>query len=72
MTAIRIGIVDSGCRPDQPVFAKQAFFLDGQQLIISETRPDRLGHGSQLLDIILAQAPDITCIVAQVLDPETA
>ncbi len=66
MTTVRIGLVDSGCRLDQPIAAKQAFFLENQELVMSETQPDRLGHGSQLLDIILTQAPDITCVVAQV------
>ena len=61
-----VGIVDSGCRPEQPVLAQQAFYLDGDQLTIGKTRTDQLDHGSRILDIMLAQAPDIICVVAQV------
>ncbi|UTW13456.1 subtilisin-like serine protease QhpE [Marinobacterium rhizophilum] len=65
---VRVGIVDSGCGDAQleRVDASAGFVIEQQQLWQSEAVPDRLGHGSMVLDIIQALAPASRVVVAQV------
>lgn len=59
-----VGIVDSGCRPDQMARVRDAwrFGLDHW----GKADPDSLGHGAQLLDVIARQATAVEFLVAQV------
>jgi len=64
---IRIGIVDSGCpaRAAQ-VRAAVAFVIEGEQVRQRPAEPDRLGHGSRILEIIAGGAPEAEFYIAQV------
>ncbi|MGL1834710.1 subtilisin-like serine protease QhpE [Rhodocyclaceae bacterium SMB388] len=66
--AIRVGIVDSGSRPDQTrsLSAAAGFVAGPDGVIRSEPVPDRLGHGSAVLDVIAWGAPQARFVVAQV------
>lgn len=66
--ALRVGIVDSGCRADQQpqVDAQAAFVIEDGQLWQAEAGTDALGHGSAILDIVQSQAPDARSVMAQV------
>ncbi len=65
---IRIGIVDSGCSPAQAAFvqAAAAMRIDGDAIRAVPAEPDRLGHGSQVLEIIAGGAPEAEFYLAQV------
>lgn len=66
---VRVGLVDSGCRTEQRprVEAARSFHLDaGRGVVVAAAQPDRLGHGSSLLEVIARQAPRATFLVAQV------
>lgn len=65
---LRIGIVDSGHSPAQAsqVAAAVATAMDGDTVRLRPATPDRLGHGSKILDIIAARVPDADLCVAQV------
>lgn len=64
----RVGIVDSGHAGHQQagVDAAAAFMHDADGLWRCEAVPDRLGHGSAVLDIIQRLAPQARFCVAQV------
>ncbi|ANG63447.1 peptidase S8/S53 subtilisin kexin sedolisin [Marinobacterium aestuarii] len=65
---VRVGIVDSGAREALlgPVEAAAGFVIQEQQLWQIEGVDDRLGHGSMVLEIIQALAPDSHFVLAQV------
>lgn len=65
---IRIGIVDSGSRPDQAhrICAAAGFVAGPDGVTRGEPVPDRLGHGSAVLDVIAWGAPQARFVVAQV------
>ncbi len=63
---IRIGVVDSGCSPAQPVKESAAFVLADSQLWLAEAEPDQLGHGTRIIDIIRHLAPEAEVLSAQV------
>lgn len=69
MTAeVKIAVVDSGCSPahDASVLAAAAFEMSGLQVQRTVARHDRLGHGSRIINILLARAPSVQLLVAQV------
>jgi hypothetical protein len=65
---VRIGVVDSGASPVQAarVRSAAAFVFEDGALCRVAAQPDRLGHGSRLVDIIGLLAPDAELCVAQV------
>ncbi|MBV0933623.1 subtilisin-like serine protease QhpE [Marinobacterium weihaiense] len=63
---VRIGVVDSGHAPNQPVVESAAFVLAEQQLWLAEAEPDALGHGSRIIEIIHQLAPEAEIVSAQV------
>lgn len=65
---VRIGIVDSGCRVDQlpKVLASAGFTLSEGQIQRVDAQEDRIGHGSEMLDIVAWVAPEARFLVAQV------
>jgi hypothetical protein len=68
MSELLIGVVDSGHAPHQAalVAAARAFRIDGDALAEGPALPDRLGHGSAVLNA-LALEPGVRCAcVAQV------
>lgn len=71
---VRAGVVDSGCasRHAGRVGASAAFVLDGGRVRRTAARDDRLGHGSRVADILLAQVPQASLLVAQVFDARLA
>lgn len=64
--AVRIGVVDSGFSELQSVPLSAAFIVRNNQLWLEESQVDRLGHGSQIVEIINTLAPDSEVISAQV------
>lgn len=63
---IRIGVVDSGFSPAQPVKDSAAFVLADNKLWLADAEPDRLGHGTRIIDIIRYLAPNAEILSAQV------
>lgn len=71
MAAVRVGLVDSGSREGQPAAAapivdSAAFVLDEEGVRRLPATPDRLGHGSRVVDIVHHCAPAAELLVAQV------
>ncbi|MCY1281804.1 hypothetical protein D9M70_306200 [compost metagenome] len=64
----RVGVVDSGFAPHQAnrVLAARRFQLDDESLSDGDAMPDRLGHGSAVLDALAGAAPLARFCVAQV------
>lgn len=64
----RVGVIDSGFAPHQAdrVLAARSFQLDGDSLSDGDAMPDRLGHGSAVLDALAGAAPRARFCVAQV------
>ncbi len=63
---IRIGVVDSGYAAHQVVAASAAFVLHDQQLWLDDNKPDQLNHGSRVIEVIEALAPEAELVSAQV------
>ncbi len=65
---VRIGIIDSGFRPDQAprVRASAGFVAGAHEVSRADAIADRLGHGGAILDLVSWGAPDATFVVAQV------
>lgn len=63
---VRIGVVDSGCDATQQVADSAAFILRDNQLWLEPALPDRLGHGSRVIEVIQALAPEAQILSAQV------
>lgn len=61
-----VGVVDSGFGPHQQVAGDAAFVLRDSQLLLEPSRPDRLGHGRGVIDVIQTLAPDAHIVSAQV------
>lgn len=66
--APRVGIVDSGCAPDQmaAVLAGRGFVLEDDVLVTRDATPDQLGHGSAIAAVVLHLAPTTRLLIAQV------
>jgi len=65
---VRVGLIDSGCTPAQleRLAAARRFWLEDGELRSGEVLPDRLGHGTALLDILQAQVAGAEVLIAQV------
>ncbi len=63
---LRIGVVDSGCSPEQQPVESAAFVLDEGQLWLAEAAPDQLGHGTRTIEVIKALVPEAEVVSAQV------
>ena len=64
---LRVGLVDSGIAATGPQpEASRAFGLVGSEVVELAAVQDRLGHGSQVAEILLHHAPDIALLSAQV------
>lgn len=67
-TDVRVGIIDSGCSPEQAnrLLGARRFWLEDGQLREGEIRPDQLGHGSAVLAGLQREAGPVPLLVAQV------
>lgn len=65
---VRIGVIDSGCSAHQAgrISAARRFWLEQGVLCEGPAQDDALGHGSQVLDCVLAQGGEGDVLVAQV------
>lgn len=65
---VRIALVDSGCAGAHAphVAAAAAFVLAEGAVACADARPDVLGHGSRIADVLLHFAPQAELLVAQV------
>lgn len=63
---VRIGIVDSGFTASRQVVKDAAFTLRDDRLWLEDCQPDQLGHGSRIIEIMEALAPECEIISAQV------
>lgn len=67
---IRVGIVDSGFCQDVPwanrVLESAAIVTHEGDLFLDEAKPDVLGHGSAVLQVIAENAPNVDFVLAQV------
>lgn len=66
----RIGVIDSGCSPEQAatLVAARRFWLEEGMLHEGEPLPDHLGHGSAVLARVRDEACGLPLLVAQVFD----
>jgi hypothetical protein len=65
---IVVGVIDSGFRVEQAgkVLDAGSFRLGDAGVDTCPAQPDRLGHGSCLLDVVAAHAPAVKFAIAQV------
>ena len=65
---VRIGLVDSGFSPAQASWVQVAagFEVIEHQLWLVDAQPDQQGHGTRLLEVIHALAPEAELLMAQV------
>lgn len=63
--SVTVGLLDSGF---DGAFAGRAFTLVDGEVVVAPVRPDRLGHGTAIGEIILAGAPQARLLDAQVFD----
>lgn len=71
---VLVGLVDSGCRPDQRSRVAQAlaFDWDGKEVQVAPATDDSLGHGSTQLEVMAWLAPQAHFAVAQVFQHRLA
>ncbi|MDQ7777940.1 subtilisin-like serine protease QhpE [Paracoccus aminovorans] len=62
---LRVGVIDSGPGPDDPLDPARAFLADGS---VAPARPDGLGHGTAVAAIIRRACPGAAILHAQVFD----
>ncbi|ATQ57784.1 subtilisin-like serine protease QhpE [Paracoccus yeei] len=62
---LRVGVIDSGPGPDDPLEPARAFLADGAAM---PARLDRLGHGTAVAAIIRRACPGAAVLHAQVFD----
>lgn len=67
-TDVRIGVIDTGCSVLQAghIAGARRFWLEQGELREGPPRADALGHGSQVLDCLLAQGGTSEVLIAQV------
>ncbi|WP_426808369.1 peptidase S8 and S53 subtilisin kexin sedolisin [Pseudomonas sp. WOUb67] len=73
-TDVRIGIIDSGCAPQQArgLLGARRFWLEDGQLREGEMLPDQLGHGSAVLASLQREAGPMPVLVAQVFSAQAS
>ncbi|AYG44888.1 peptidase S8 and S53 subtilisin kexin sedolisin [Pseudomonas sp. Leaf58] len=73
-TDVCVGIIDSGCSPEQgsSVRGARRFWLEDGQLREGEMLPDQLGHGSAVLAALQREAGPMPVLVAQVFTAQAS
>ena len=73
-TDVRVGIIDSGCSPEQAsgLLGSRRFWLEDGQLREGERLPDLLGHGSAVLAGLRREAGPVPLLVAQVFSDQAS
>ncbi|OUM36799.1 peptidase S8 and S53 subtilisin kexin sedolisin [Pseudomonas putida] len=73
-TDLRIGIIDSGCSPEQAngLLAARRFWLEDGQLREGEMLPDQLGHGTAVLAGLQRESGPVPLLVAQVFSDQAS
>lgn len=73
-TEMRVGVIDSGCSPDQAnsLLDARRFWLEDGQLREGEILPDQLGHGSAVVAGLQAEAGRVPMLVAQVFGAQAS
>ncbi|MBC3502081.1 peptidase S8 and S53 subtilisin kexin sedolisin [Pseudomonas sp. SWRI59] len=73
-TDLRMGIIDSGCSPQQAsgLLGARRFWLEDGQLREGEMLPDQLGHGSAVLASLQREAGPMPVLVAQVFSDQAS
>ncbi|MCE1006217.1 S8 family serine peptidase [Pseudomonas monteilii] len=73
-TDVRVGIIDSGCSPEQAngLLAARRFWLEDGQLREGELLPDQLGHGSEVFAGVQREAGPVSLLVAQVFSAQAS
>jgi len=73
-TDLRIGVIDSGCSPEQAngVLDARRFWLEDGQLREGEMLPDQLGHGREVLASLQHEAGPVPVLVAQVFSTQAS
>ncbi|MFP3865317.1 peptidase S8 and S53 subtilisin kexin sedolisin [Pseudomonas capeferrum] len=73
-TDLRMGIIDSGCSPQQAsgLLGARRFWLEDGQLREGEMLPDQLGHGSAVLAGLQREAGPMPVLVAQVFSDQAS
>lgn len=73
-TDLCVGIIDSGCSPEQAsaLLRARRFWLEDGQLREGATLPDPLGHGGAVLDALQREAGSVPVLVAQVFSGQAS
>ncbi|MEN5036063.1 subtilisin-like serine protease QhpE [Pseudomonas sp. TWI929] len=73
-TDVRIGVIDSGCSPEQAsaLLDARRFWLEGGHLREGDMLPDQLGHGSAVLAGLQREAGPVPVLVAQVFSAQAS
>ncbi|KIY42610.1 peptidase S8 and S53 subtilisin kexin sedolisin [Pseudomonas sp. 10-1B] len=73
-TELRVGIIDSGCSPEQAsdLLDSRRFWLEDGQLREGEMLPDQLGHGSAVLTGLQREAGPVPVLMAQVFSAQAS
>lgn len=73
-TELRVGIIDSGCSPEQAsdLLDSRRFWLEDGQLREGEMLPDQLGHGSAVLAGLQREAGPVPVLMAQVFGAQAS
>ncbi|PYB78228.1 peptidase S8 and S53 subtilisin kexin sedolisin [Pseudomonas sp. LB-090624] len=71
-TELRVGVIDSGCSPEQAgdLLDARRFWLEGGQLRDGEMHADQLGHGSAVLASLQREAGPVRLLMAQVFSAQ--
>lgn len=70
-TDLRVGVIDSGCSPEQAsaLLGARRFWLEDGQLREGEMLPDQLGHGSAVLAGLQREAGPVPVLLARCSAP---
>lgn len=73
-TDLRVGVIDSGCSPEQAslLLGARGFWLEDGQLREGDMLPDQLGHGSAVLAGLQREAGPVPVLLAQVFSAQAS
>ncbi|MEX5373760.1 hypothetical protein WCD95_26890, partial [Klebsiella pneumoniae] len=73
-TDVRVGVIDSGCTPEQAsaLLGARRFWLEDGQLREGDMLPDQLGHGSAVLAGLQREAGPVPVLLAQVFGAQAS
>ncbi|MBF8707982.1 MULTISPECIES: peptidase S8 and S53 subtilisin kexin sedolisin [Pseudomonas] len=73
-TDLRVGVIDSGCSPEQAsaLLGARRFWLEDGRLREGDLLPDQLGHGSAVLAGLQREAGPVPVLLAQVFDAQAS